>query len=87
MSTLVECVPNFSEGRDKGKVDAIVDAMKMDGVYLLDREMSPTELRSMGPTCSMIRALTRRPSSIAASSGRSRPMSRQAISSIDMILS
>src|SRR5689334_11551677 len=39
MSTLVECVPNFSEGRDKGKVDAIVDAMKIDGVYLLDREM------------------------------------------------
>ena len=39
MSTLVECVPNFSEGRDKTKVDAIVDAMKMPGVYLLDREM------------------------------------------------
>ena len=39
MSTLVESVPNFSEGRDKSKVDAIVDAMKMDGVYLLDREM------------------------------------------------
>src|SRR6184192_3114303 len=39
MSTLVECVPNFSEGRDKAQVDAIVDAMKMDGVYLLDREM------------------------------------------------
>ena len=39
MSTLVECVPNFSEGRDKAKVGAIVDAMKMDGVYLLDREM------------------------------------------------
>jgi glutamate formiminotransferase/formiminotetrahydrofolate cyclodeaminase len=39
MSTLVECVPNFSEGRDKAKVDAIIDAMKMDGVYLLDREM------------------------------------------------
>jgi glutamate formiminotransferase len=39
MSTLVECVPNFSEGRDRAKVDAIVDAMKMDGVYLLDREM------------------------------------------------
>jgi glutamate formiminotransferase len=39
MQTLVECVPNFSEGRDKSKVDAIVDAMKMDGVYLLDREM------------------------------------------------
>jgi len=39
MQTLVECVPNFSEGRDKAKVDAIVDAMKLDGVYLLDREM------------------------------------------------
>src|SRR5437588_10548998 len=39
MSTLVECVPNFSEGRDKAKVDAIVAAMKMDGVYLLDCEM------------------------------------------------
>jgi glutamate formiminotransferase/formiminotetrahydrofolate cyclodeaminase len=39
MSTLVECVPNFSEGRDKAKVDAIVEAMKISGVYLLDREM------------------------------------------------
>ena len=39
MSTLVECVPNFSEGRDQAKVDAIVDAMKVPGVYLLDREM------------------------------------------------
>src|SRR5213083_1556557 len=39
MSTLVECVPNFSEGRDRAKVDAIVDAMKIPGVYLLDREM------------------------------------------------
>ncbi|HUK24495.1 MAG TPA: glutamate formimidoyltransferase [Terriglobales bacterium] len=39
MTTLVECVPNFSEGRDKAKVDAIVAAMKLEGVYLLDREM------------------------------------------------
>src|SRR5881227_1715917 len=39
MQTLVECVPNFSEGRDKAKVDGIVEAMKLDGVYLLDREM------------------------------------------------
>lgn len=38
-NTLVECVPNFSEGRDKAKVDAIVEAMKIPGVYLLDREM------------------------------------------------
>jgi glutamate formiminotransferase/formiminotetrahydrofolate cyclodeaminase len=39
MSTLVECVPNFSEGRDPKVVDAIVAAMKVEGVYLLDREM------------------------------------------------
>jgi len=38
-NTLVECVPNFSEGRDGAKVDAIVEAMKIPGVYLLDREM------------------------------------------------
>ena len=38
-STLVECVPNFSEGRDAANVDAIVQAMKIPGVYLLDREM------------------------------------------------
>src|SRR2546427_13110210 len=47
MSTLVECVPNFSEGRDKAKVDAIVGAMKMDGVYLLDREMDADHNRSV----------------------------------------
>ncbi len=39
MPAIVECVPNFSEGRDKARVDAILEAMKMDGVYLLDREM------------------------------------------------
>lgn len=38
-NTLVECVPNFSEGRDPAKVGAIVAAMKIPGVYLLDREM------------------------------------------------
>ena len=37
--SLVECVPNFSEGRDKTKVDAIVEAMKVPGVFVLDREM------------------------------------------------
>ena len=47
MSTLVECVPNFSEGRDKAKVDAIVHAMKVNGVYLLDREMDADHNRSV----------------------------------------
>jgi glutamate formiminotransferase/formiminotetrahydrofolate cyclodeaminase len=39
MSSLVECVPNFSEGRDTALVEAIIAAMKIDGVYLLDKEM------------------------------------------------
>ena len=47
MSTLVECVPNFSEGRDKSKVDAIADAMKVPGVYLLDRESDTDHNRSV----------------------------------------
>jgi glutamate formiminotransferase len=47
MSTLVECVPNFSEGRDKAIVDAIVDAMKIPGVSLLDREMDSDHNRSV----------------------------------------
>jgi glutamate formiminotransferase/formiminotetrahydrofolate cyclodeaminase len=46
-STLVECVPNFSEGRDAAKVDAIVEAMKIPGVYLLDREMDADHNRSV----------------------------------------
>jgi glutamate formiminotransferase / formiminotetrahydrofolate cyclodeaminase len=47
MSTLVECVPNFSEGRDKAKVDAIVEAIKSTGAYLLDREMDSDHNRSV----------------------------------------
>jgi len=46
-STLVECVPNFSEGRDPAKIDAIVEAMKIPGVYLLDREMDSDHNRSV----------------------------------------
>jgi glutamate formiminotransferase len=47
MSSLVECVPNFSEGRDPAKVDAIVDAMKLERVFLLDREMDGDHNRSV----------------------------------------
>jgi glutamate formiminotransferase len=40
MKRLIECVPNFSEGRDPTKVEAIVNAMSgVPGVYVLDREM------------------------------------------------
>ena len=40
MKRLIECVPNFSEGRDPAKVDALVHAMSgVPGVHVLDREM------------------------------------------------
>ncbi len=40
MPEIVECVPNFSEGRRKEVVDAIADAIAASpGVRLLDREM------------------------------------------------
>jgi glutamate formiminotransferase len=38
MNRLIECVPNFSEGRDLAKVDAIVSAMSaVPGAWILDR--------------------------------------------------
>lgn len=43
---LVECVPNFSEGRDASKIDAIVAAiLSVPEVVLLDRESDPDHNR------------------------------------------
>ena len=40
MRRLIECVPNFSEGRDKAKVDALIQTMGgVPGVWVLDHEM------------------------------------------------
>jgi len=47
MAVLIECVPNFSEGRDRARLDAIVGAMQRDGVYLLDCEMDADHNRSV----------------------------------------
>src|SRR6202049_2855631 len=48
MKRLIECVANFSEGRDAAKVDAIVAAMSsVPGVYVLDREMDADHNRSV----------------------------------------
>ncbi|MGA7786007.1 MAG: glutamate formimidoyltransferase [Candidatus Acidiferrales bacterium] len=39
MRRIVECVPNFSEGRDVSKMEAIISAMReVPGVAILDRE-------------------------------------------------
>jgi glutamate formiminotransferase / formiminotetrahydrofolate cyclodeaminase len=44
---LVECVPNFSEGRDRSKVEAIVEAIRSAGVALLGYEMDADHNRSV----------------------------------------
>ncbi len=48
MRTLVECVPNFSEGREVAKVQAIAEAIRsVDGVYVLRCEMDADHNRSV----------------------------------------
>jgi glutamate formiminotransferase len=48
MQTLIECVPNFSEGREPGKVEAIIQALLAGPeVYLLDKEMDADHNRSV----------------------------------------
>ena len=44
---IVECVPNFSEGVDRDKVEAIVRAMRVDGVHLLDYSLDADHNRSV----------------------------------------
>ncbi len=48
MQTIVECVPNFSEGRDPAVVEAIIRALLAGpDVYLLDKEMDADHNRSV----------------------------------------
>ena len=44
---VVECVPNFSEGTDARRVEAIVAAMRVEGVHLLDWTMDEDHNRSV----------------------------------------
>jgi glutamate formiminotransferase/formiminotetrahydrofolate cyclodeaminase len=61
---LVECVPNFSEGRDAAKIDAIVEAVRsVPDVILLDRESDADHNRSVltfvGPPAAVVEAAFR----------------------------
>src|SRR5438270_13607393 len=48
MQKIVECVPNFSEGRRPEVVDTIVKAItSVENVYLLDREMDADHNRAV----------------------------------------
>ena len=62
--TIVECVPNFSEGRDAAKVDAIIEAIRsVRGIAILDRELDADHNRSVvtfaGPATSVVEAAFR----------------------------
>jgi glutamate formiminotransferase len=60
---IIECVPNFSEGRDRSKVVAIVTAMRVSGVSLLDYSLDPDHNRSVvtiaGPPAAVLEAAIR----------------------------
>jgi glutamate formiminotransferase/formiminotetrahydrofolate cyclodeaminase len=47
MERLVECVPNFSEGRDRDTIDAITAAMEAAGATLLDVDMGAAANRTV----------------------------------------
>ncbi len=44
---IIECVPNFSEGTDAGKVQQIVASMQVEGVRLLDWSLDTAHNRSV----------------------------------------
>ena len=60
---VVECVPNFSEGTDARRVEAIVAAMRVEGVRLLDWSMDADHNRSVvtiaGPPSAVVEAAVR----------------------------
>jgi len=60
---VVECVPNFSEGRDARRVKAIVAAMHVEGVRLLDWTMDADHNRSVvtiaGPPAAVLESAVR----------------------------
>jgi glutamate formiminotransferase / 5-formyltetrahydrofolate cyclo-ligase len=60
---LIECVPNFSEGRDPAIVEAIVSAMAVDGVCLLDFSRDSDHNRSVvtivGPPAAVVESAVR----------------------------
>jgi glutamate formiminotransferase/glutamate formiminotransferase/formiminotetrahydrofolate cyclodeaminase len=61
MEPLVECVPNFSEGRNRETIEALVSAVtSVPSVYLLDREMDYDHHRAVltfaGPPPAVIEA-------------------------------
>lgn len=47
MEKIIECIPNFSEGRDEEKLNQIIAEIESAGVELLDREMDSSHNRAV----------------------------------------
>ncbi|MCK4941072.1 glutamate formimidoyltransferase [candidate division WOR-3 bacterium] len=47
MEKIIECIPNFSEGRDEKKLNEIITEIESAGVELLDREMDSSHNRAV----------------------------------------
>ena len=47
MEKIIECIPNFSEGRDEDKLNQILSEIESAGVELLDREMDSSHNRAV----------------------------------------
>ncbi|MGD0799229.1 MAG: glutamate formimidoyltransferase [Acidobacteriaceae bacterium] len=62
-NAIIECVPNFSEGVDQSKVAAIVAAMQLDEVRLLDWSLDAAHNRSVvtiaGPPSAVVESAVR----------------------------
>jgi glutamate formiminotransferase / 5-formyltetrahydrofolate cyclo-ligase len=60
---IIECVPNFSEGTDAAVVEAIVRAMEVEGVRLLDWSLDGAHNRSVvtvaGPAAGVVESAVR----------------------------
>jgi len=60
---IIECVPNFSEGKDAGKVAQIIAAMRVDEVQLLDWSLDAAHNRSVvtiaGPPAAVVESAVR----------------------------
>ncbi len=61
--SIIECVPNFSEGRDRGKLLSILHAMRLEEVSLLDYSLDPDHNRSVvtiaGPPAAVLESAIR----------------------------
>ena len=95
---IVECVPNFAEGRDRAAIAAIVLAMRLPAVHLLDLACDPVANRTVvtlaGPADAVAEAALRGAGEAVAridltrnSSNRSgnRPGSHPRIGAIDVL--